>query len=107
MTFLLLQSSDPERAELEDEPVFVDILEERKCGTDLGFALRTFSPQPYREASSCPPSDLSRAVMESQFLRYVVKEVEHPGHQQRFVVGAVYINPPPAFLTPRLPQRRE
>lgn len=57
----------------------MDILEERRCSTDLGFALRTFSPQPYREASSCSSSDLSRAVMESQFLRYVVKEVKHSG----------------------------
>lgn len=78
-TCFLLQSSHSERAELEEEPEFVNILEERKCSTDLGFALRTFSPQPYREASSCSSSDLSRAVMESQFLRYVVKEVKHRG----------------------------
>ncbi|XP_056872633.1 dihydroxyacetone phosphate acyltransferase [Takifugu flavidus] len=68
-------SSHSERAELEEEPEFVDILEERRSSTDLGFALRTFSPQPYREASPCSSSDLSRAVMESQFLRYVVKEI--------------------------------
>lgn len=61
---------------MEVEHEFVDILEERRCSTDLGFALRTFSPQPYRDASACSSSDLSRAVMESQYLRYVVKEVE-------------------------------
>lgn len=71
----------------------MDILEERRCGTDLGFALRTFSPQPYREASPCSPSDLSRAVMESQFLRYVVKEVED-FHEQGFGAGAVHVNHP-------------
>lgn len=98
VTFLLLQSSDPERAELEDEPVFVDILEERKCGTDLGFALRTFSPQPYREASSCSPSDLSRAVMGSQFLRYVVKEVEHAGALTEVCCGCRLHLPPPLSL---------
>lgn len=54
----------------------MDILEERRCSTDLGFALRTFSPQPYRDVSSCSSSDLSSTVMESHFLRYVVKEVE-------------------------------
>lgn len=54
----------------------MDILEDKRCSTDLGFALRTFSPQPYRDASSCSSSDLSRAVMESQFLRYVMKEVK-------------------------------
>lgn len=61
---------------MEDEHEFVDILEERRRSTDLGLALRTFSPQPYRDASPCSSSDLSRAVMESAFLGYVVKEVE-------------------------------
>lgn len=75
-TCLFFQCRDPERAELEDEHGFVDILEERRRSSDLGFALRTFSPQPYRDASPCSSSDLSRAVMESQFLGYVVKEVE-------------------------------
>uniref|UniRef100_H3DFV6 Glyceronephosphate O-acyltransferase n=2 Tax=Tetraodon nigroviridis TaxID=99883 RepID=H3DFV6_TETNG len=60
---------------MEDEHEFVDILEERRRSTDLGLALRTFSPQPYRDASPCSSSDLSRAVMESAFLGYVVKEV--------------------------------
>lgn len=68
---------------MEDEHEFVDILEERRCSTDFGFAVRTFSPQPYRDASSCSSSDLSRAVMESQFLRYVVKEVEQYDHRGR------------------------
>lgn len=59
----------------------MDILEERRCSSDLGFAFRTFSPQPYRDASPCSSSDLSRAVMESHFLRYVVKEVKQFDHR--------------------------
>lgn len=53
----------------------MDILEERRRSADLGFALRTFNPQPYKGAVSCSAADLNRAVLESQYLRYVAKEV--------------------------------
>lgn len=53
----------------------MDILEERRRSTDLSFALRTFSPHPYRDAASCSTAELNRAVLESQYLRYVAKEV--------------------------------
>lgn len=75
----------------------MDVLEERRCRADLGFALRTFRPQPYREASPCSSSDLSRAVMESQFLRYVVKEVKPRGCEHRFVIGAICMSHIPAL----------
>ncbi|KAM4522212.1 dihydroxyacetone phosphate acyltransferase isoform 2-T2 [Odontesthes bonariensis] len=58
----------------EDEE-FVDILEERRRSSDLGFAFRTFSPHPYRAAPPCSTAELNRAVLESQYLRYVAKEV--------------------------------
>uniref|UniRef100_A0A665V1B1 Si:ch73-21k16.5 n=1 Tax=Echeneis naucrates TaxID=173247 RepID=A0A665V1B1_ECHNA len=54
---------------------FVDILEERRCSSDLGFALRTFNPQPYQRASPFSTADLNKAVLESQYLRYVAKEI--------------------------------
>lgn len=53
----------------------MDILEERRRSTDLSFALRTFNPHPYRDAASCSTAELNRAVLESQYLRYVAKEV--------------------------------
>lgn len=53
----------------------MDILEERRRSSDLGHALRTFNPQPYKEASPCSTADLNKAVLESQYLRYVVKEI--------------------------------
>lgn len=65
----------PGRAGLEDEEEFVDILEGRRRNTDLGFALRTFNPEPYKEAPSCSATDLNKMVLESQHLRYVAKEV--------------------------------
>lgn len=53
----------------------MDILEERRRSSDLGHAFRTFSPQPYKGAPPCSTADLNKAVLESQYLRYVAKEV--------------------------------
>ncbi|KAF7666551.1 hypothetical protein LDENG_00101430 [Lucifuga dentata] len=60
---------------LEDEQDFVDILEERRHSSDLGHALRTFNAHPYREAPPCSSADLNKTVLESQYLRYVAKEI--------------------------------
>lgn len=75
MMCFFLQYKDVGRAGLEDGEEFVDILEERRRSTDLGFALRTFSPQPYKEAVSCSSTDLNKTLLESQYLCYVAKEV--------------------------------
>ncbi|XP_034755467.1 dihydroxyacetone phosphate acyltransferase [Etheostoma cragini] len=66
---------DSGRAGLENAEEFVDILEKRRGGSDLGHALRTYSPSPYRGAPSCSTADLNKAVLESQYLRYVAKEI--------------------------------
>ncbi|KAF4092042.1 hypothetical protein AMELA_G00016360 [Ameiurus melas] len=58
----------------EPENVF-DILEERRRGSDIGYALRTFSAQPYRGATPLSVSALNRMVQESQYLRYVISEI--------------------------------
>uniref|UniRef100_A0A3P9CZ98 Dihydroxyacetone phosphate acyltransferase n=1 Tax=Maylandia zebra TaxID=106582 RepID=A0A3P9CZ98_9CICH len=54
---------------------FTDILEERRRTTDLGYALRTFNPQPYKGAPTLSTSDLNKAVLESQYLCYIIKEI--------------------------------
>uniref|UniRef100_A0A8C7N8C8 Glyceronephosphate O-acyltransferase 2 n=1 Tax=Oncorhynchus kisutch TaxID=8019 RepID=A0A8C7N8C8_ONCKI len=53
----------------------MDILEERRRSSDLGHALRTFTPSPYRGAPPLSAGALNRMVLESQYLRYVTKEV--------------------------------
>ncbi|XP_047430409.1 dihydroxyacetone phosphate acyltransferase isoform X2 [Mugil cephalus] len=66
---------DPGRAGLQDEEDFVDVLKERRTSSDLGFVLKTFNPQPLRDATPCSPAELNKAVLESQHLRYVAKEI--------------------------------
>ncbi|XP_045916340.1 dihydroxyacetone phosphate acyltransferase isoform X1 [Micropterus dolomieu] len=66
---------DSGRAGVEDEEEFVDVLEERRHSSDLGHAFRTFNPQPYKGAPSCSTADLNKAVLESQYLCYVTKEI--------------------------------
>ncbi|XP_056150801.1 dihydroxyacetone phosphate acyltransferase [Lampris incognitus] len=58
----------------EDEE-FVDILEERRQNCDLGHAFRTFKPRPFGGALHCSAADLSTAVLESQYLRYITREI--------------------------------
>uniref|UniRef100_A0A8C8IR49 Phospholipid/glycerol acyltransferase domain-containing protein n=1 Tax=Oncorhynchus tshawytscha TaxID=74940 RepID=A0A8C8IR49_ONCTS len=67
------QCEDPSGYKQEDE--FMDILEERRRSSDLGHALRTFTPSPYRGAPPLSAGALNRMVLESQYLRYVTKEV--------------------------------
>uniref|UniRef100_UPI001EAEDB7B dihydroxyacetone phosphate acyltransferase-like n=1 Tax=Oncorhynchus gorbuscha TaxID=8017 RepID=UPI001EAEDB7B len=64
---------DPSGFKQDDE--FLDILEERRRSSDLGHALRTFNPSPYRGAPLSAGA-LNRMVLESQYLRYVTKEVQ-------------------------------
>ncbi|XP_005733125.1 dihydroxyacetone phosphate acyltransferase-like [Pundamilia nyererei] len=66
---------DSATASLKDEEEFTDILEERRRTTDLGYALRTFNPQPYKGAPTLSTSDLNKAVLESQYLCYIIKEI--------------------------------
>lgn len=71
----LLQYRNSGRAGLEDEGAFVDILEGRRSSSDLGHALRTFNPHPYQGTIPCSTAELNKAVLESQYLRYVAREV--------------------------------
>ncbi|XP_037305583.2 dihydroxyacetone phosphate acyltransferase-like [Pungitius pungitius] len=59
----------------ENEEEFVDVLEELMRSGDLGHAFRTFSPSPYDGGPPCSAADLPKAVLESQYLRYVVQEI--------------------------------
>ncbi|KAM9339219.1 dihydroxyacetone phosphate acyltransferase [Symphorus nematophorus] len=66
---------DAGRAGLGDEEEFVDVLEERRRSSDLGFALRTFNAQPLQNMQPCSAAELNKAVLESQYLRYMAKEI--------------------------------
>ncbi|KAM9840136.1 dihydroxyacetone phosphate acyltransferase [Aulostomus maculatus] len=63
------------RTGLGEDEDFIDILEERRHNSDLGHALRTFRPHPYPGAASCTTGDLKRDVLDSEYLRYITKEI--------------------------------
>ncbi|KAK2883868.1 hypothetical protein Q8A67_017505 [Cirrhinus molitorella] len=54
---------------------FFDILEERRRSSDLSYAFRTFTPQPYRGATPISAAALNRMVLESQHLSYIIQEI--------------------------------
>ncbi|XP_052391271.1 dihydroxyacetone phosphate acyltransferase-like isoform X1 [Carassius gibelio] len=54
---------------------FFDMLEERRRSSDLGYAFRTFNPQPYLGATPISASTLKRMVLESQNLSYIIQEI--------------------------------
>ncbi|XP_068433080.1 dihydroxyacetone phosphate acyltransferase isoform X1 [Clinocottus analis] len=66
---------DSGRAGLENEEEFVDILKDERLSSDLGHAFRTFSPSPYKGGPSCSAADIPKIVLESQYLRYMFKEI--------------------------------
>ncbi|XP_051500293.1 dihydroxyacetone phosphate acyltransferase-like isoform X2 [Myxocyprinus asiaticus] len=72
---------------LEAEPDgFFDILEERRQGSDISHALRTFNPQPYRGAAPTSASALNRMVLESQHLSYIIQEITLESDEPREVL---------------------
>uniref|UniRef100_A0A673VP67 Dihydroxyacetone phosphate acyltransferase-like n=1 Tax=Salmo trutta TaxID=8032 RepID=A0A673VP67_SALTR len=72
---VLYECEDPSGYRPEEEKEFMDILEERRRSSDLGHALRTFTPSPYKGAPPLSAGALNRKVLESQYLRYITKEV--------------------------------
>ncbi|XP_053300879.1 dihydroxyacetone phosphate acyltransferase isoform X1 [Pleuronectes platessa] len=63
------------RAKMDHGEEFVDILEERRRSYDLGHALRTINLHPYQGGPRCSTAKLNKAVLESQYLRYVAEEI--------------------------------
>lgn len=85
------------------EEELLDILEERRRSADLRFALRTFSPHPYRDASCCSAAELNQAVLESQHLRYVAQEVGQTDGQAEAVFAESH-HAVSSFVCSALPQ---
>ncbi|XP_012691101.2 dihydroxyacetone phosphate acyltransferase isoform X2 [Clupea harengus] len=55
--------------------VFSDMLEERRRTSDLSYALKSYSPQPYKGHPPSSARALHQAVMDSQYLRYITQEI--------------------------------
>lgn len=54
---------------------FEDVLEERRRSSDLRYAIKNFTPVIYKDLTPCKPSVLKTAVMNSDRMQYVMKQV--------------------------------
>uniref|UniRef100_A0A452R3K3 Dihydroxyacetone phosphate acyltransferase n=1 Tax=Ursus americanus TaxID=9643 RepID=A0A452R3K3_URSAM len=69
--------------ELKKWDEFEDILEERRHVSDLKFAMKCYTPLVYKGITPCKPSDIKSSVLNSEEVRYVIKQLqraiqEHP-----------------------------
>ncbi|XP_004712263.1 dihydroxyacetone phosphate acyltransferase [Echinops telfairi] len=61
--------------ELKKWDEFEDILEERRHVSDLKFAMKCYTPLVYKEMIPCTPSDIKSSVLNSEEIRYIIKQL--------------------------------
>ncbi|NXN83043.1 GNPAT acyltransferase, partial [Bombycilla garrulus] len=54
---------------------FEDILEERRLSSDLRYAMKCYTPVIYKGLSPCKPHAIKSAVLQSEQVQYVIKQV--------------------------------
>lgn len=54
---------------------FEDILEERRLSSDLRYAMKCYTPVIYKGLSPCKPNAIKSAVLHSEQVQYVIKQV--------------------------------
>ncbi|NXA38173.1 GNPAT acyltransferase, partial [Eudromia elegans] len=54
---------------------FEDILEERRVSSDLRYAMKCYTPVIYKELSPCKPHVIKSAVLQSEQVQYVIKQL--------------------------------
>lgn len=54
---------------------FEDILEERRLSSDLRYAMKCYTPVIYKGLSPCKPNAIKSAVLQSEQVQYVIKQV--------------------------------
>lgn len=64
--------------ELKKWDEFEDILQERRHVSDLKFAMKCYTPTLYRGVTPCKPSDIKSIVLNSEEIRYIIKQVRTP-----------------------------
>ncbi|XP_054678649.1 dihydroxyacetone phosphate acyltransferase isoform X3 [Grus americana] len=56
---------------------FEDILEERRLSSDLRYAMKCYTPVIYKGLSPCKPNAIKSAVLQSEQVQYVIKQLQH------------------------------
>ncbi|NWR55489.1 GNPAT acyltransferase, partial [Bucorvus abyssinicus] len=60
---------------LKKRDEFEDILEERRLSSDLRYAMKCYTPVIYKGLSPCKPNALKSAVLQSEQVQYVIKQL--------------------------------
>ncbi|XP_077024448.1 dihydroxyacetone phosphate acyltransferase isoform X4 [Tamandua tetradactyla] len=61
--------------ELKKWDDFEDMLEERRHVSDLKFAMKCYTPLIYKGITPCKPSDIKCSVLNSEEIRYIIKQL--------------------------------
>ncbi|XP_058165527.1 dihydroxyacetone phosphate acyltransferase isoform X2 [Dasypus novemcinctus] len=61
--------------ELKKWDEFEDMLEERRHVSDLKFAMKCYTPLVYKGITPCKPSDIKCSVLNSEEVRYIIKQL--------------------------------
>uniref|UniRef100_A0A9L0JIY1 Dihydroxyacetone phosphate acyltransferase n=1 Tax=Equus asinus TaxID=9793 RepID=A0A9L0JIY1_EQUAS len=72
--------------ELKKWDEFEDILEERRHVSDLKFAMKCYTPLVYKGITPCKPSDIKSSVLNSEEVRYVIKQLSKESLQSADVL---------------------
>lgn len=75
VSHFLFVCSQQKELTLKKRDEFEDILEERRLSSDLRYAMKCYTPVIYKGLSPCKPSALKSAVLQSEQVQYVIKQV--------------------------------
>lgn len=79
----LYLSRDPMMKKRDD---FEDVLDERRRCSDMGFALKCYTPTIYKSLAPCKASMLKTIVLQSESLQYVITQVSLDSGESRDVI---------------------
>ncbi|XP_064411955.1 dihydroxyacetone phosphate acyltransferase isoform X1 [Latimeria chalumnae] len=68
-----LYSKDHATSKKRDD--FDDILEERRCCSDIRYAMKCYTPVVYRGLIPCKPNDLKNIVLKSEHVQHVIQKL--------------------------------
>ncbi|XP_056672128.1 dihydroxyacetone phosphate acyltransferase isoform X2 [Monodelphis domestica] len=75
-----------EQKELKKWDEFEDMLEERRHFSDLKYAMKCYTPTVYKGLCPCKPEKIKRAVLKSEEVQYIVKQISKETHESTDII---------------------